>query len=408
MKELLAFSAYYEPEVAASLYLSINLYEGFAANGWKVNLFVPVPTRGVDDITRNYYKKHKIEKKGNLAIQRVPLMKEGKNTLGRVIRYILMNLIFIWKGLITKGDAIFVQSTPPTQGAMAAIIKKIKKVPFIYNLQDVFPDSMVGMGMITEESLIYRIGRTLENFTYKNADQIVVISNDIKKNIIRKGVPENKISVVSNWIDTDIIKPVEKENNYLFEKFGISKTNFNIVYAGNLGYAQNIEIIIRAAKQLESYHDINFVIFGRGAQEEEYRKRAYELKLSNLSFFPIQPYSEVAFVYSIGDAAIVSCKKGFGGSAMPSKTWSIMACGIPILASFDRNTDMEKLINEQHLGLFSEADKEGQLTSNILYLYKNKDICNQYGLNCRQYAIKNVSRNHCLEKYTSLLTDYLG
>lgn len=407
MNDLLVFSAYYEPEVAASLYLSTNLYEDFAAVGWKVNLFVPMPTRGVDDKTRNYYKTHKKERKGNLTIHRISLMKEGKNSFGRAVRYFLMNLAFIWKSVFTKADVVFVQSTPPTQGAMAAIIKKIKRIPFVYNLQDVFPDSMVGMGMTRKGSFIYKIGRVVENFTYRNADHIIVISNDMKRNIMKKGVPENKITVVHNWIDTEQVKPVKKEDNYLFEKYQIPRDKFNVVYAGNLGYAQNIEVILKAAKQVEGNEDINFVIFGRGAQEEEYKKMAMDMHIKNLVFLPIQPYSEVPYVYSLGDAAIVSCKRGFGGSAMPSKTWSILACGTPVLASFDKGTDMEDMISDEKLGLFNEAGDVNSLVENLLILWKDRSLRDNYGRNCREYVVANVSRNKCVRKYGKVLESFV-
>ncbi|WP_390406965.1 glycosyltransferase family 4 protein [Blautia hominis] len=407
MKRLLAFSAYYEPEVAASLYLSINLYEDFSKNGWKVDLFVPMPTRGVDDKIRKIYKNRKKESKGNLSIHRISLIKEGKGTLGRAFRYILMNLLFIWKGIITKTDVIFVQSTPPTQGAMAAIIKKIKKVPLVYNLQDIFPDSMVGMGMTREGSIVFKVGQIIEKFTYKNADKIIVISNDMKNNIIKKGVPVNKISVVSNWIDTKSVKPIAKENNYLFEKYDLSRGDFHVVYAGNLGYAQNIEIIIQAAKRLENLNNIQFVIFGKGAQEEEYKKMAVELGIANLKFFPIQPYSEVSYVYSLADVSIVSCKKGFGGSAMPSKTWSIMAAGTPVLASFDAGTDMEKIISSDHLGLFSEASNIEGLAENIKYLYLHKKQAEEMGGNARRYVEANASRHSCTARYIGIVNNVI-
>lgn len=404
-KSLLTFSAYYEPEVAASLYLSTNLYEDFAKAGWKVNLFVPMPTRGVDGKTRNYYKTHKKEQKGDLTIHRVSLMKEGKNSFGRAVRYLLMNLAFIWKSVFTKADVVFVQSTPPTQGAMAAIIKKIKRIPFVYNLQDVFPDSMVGMGLTIKGSFIYKVGRVVENFTYRNADHIIVISNDMKRNIMKKRVPENKIKVVHNWIDTEQVKPVDKKENYLFEKYQIPRDKFNVVYAGNLGYAQNIEVILKAAKQVEGNEDINFVIFGRGAQEEEYKKMAMDMHLKNLVFLPIQPYSEVPYVYSLGDAAIVSCKKGFGGSAMPSKTWSILACGTPVLASFDKGTDMETIIRKEKIGLFSDVDDLSSLTDNILRLNADLELREQCGMNARVYVEGNADRKACTQKYLDMIME---
>ncbi|HII4436638.1 glycosyltransferase family 4 protein [Clostridium perfringens] len=403
MKRLLVFSAYYEPEIASSLYLASNLYEDFSRNGWKVDLFVPIPTRGVDDATRKYYKSHKIENKENLTIHRVSLMREGKGTIGRAFRYILMNIIFIYKGLTTKADAIFVQSTPPTQGAMAAIIKKIKKIPFVYNLQDIFPDSMITMGMITKKSAIYKFGRIIENFTYKNADKIIVISNDMKENLIKKGVLDDKISVISNWIETDIVKPIKKSENYMYDKFNLNPNDFHVVYAGNLGHAQNIEVIINAAKFLEGYKKIKFVIFGKGNQEEKYKNMASKLKCENIVFLPIQPYDKVSYVYSLADASIVSCKKGFGGSAMPSKTWSIMATGTPVLASFDEGTDMEKIISLNNLGLFSNADDVNKLVNNIKYLYFNKKETKKMGENARVYVEKNVSRQVCIFHYLNII-----
>jgi lipopolysaccharide biosynthesis protein len=403
---LLVYSAYYEPEVAASLYLSTNLYEDFAASGMNVKLYVPLPTRGVTDDIRESYK-GKIEKKidGKLEIARLNIPREGKNSIKRALRYMRMNAKFIRVSSKVDADAIFVQSTPPTQGAMAAIIKKRKKIPFIYNLQDVFPDSFVGAGMTSEGSIIFKIGKKIENFTYRYADRIIVISNDIKENIVKKGVDPEKIIVVPNWIDSETVRPIRKEENYLYEKFGISNDKFSVVYAGNLGYAQNIEVIIETAKKLKNQNEIQFLIFGKGAQEEEYKKLA--AGLDNLKFFPIQPYSEVSYVYSLGDASIVPCKKGFGGSAMPSKTWSIMATGTPVLASFDRDTEMERIISVERTGLFSVAGDSEQLAANILRLYEDQELRKELGTNARKYVTDHLERSICTRKYIDTIMETL-
>ena len=396
--KLLIFSAYYEPEVAASLYLSTNLYEDMAESGINARLYVPLPTRGVTDEDRKKYR-GKVEYKinNNLEIIRLNIPKEKKSPIIRALRYLWMNILFVFKSNKYDADAIFVQSTPPTQGAMAALIKKHKKIPFIYNLQDVFPDSMVGAGLTTEKSLLFKIGRLIENYTYKNADCIIVISNDIKNNIIKKGVSENKIIVIPNWIDSNLVHPISRQENYLFEKYKISREKFIVVYAGNLGYAQNIEVIIEAAKKLQDNELIQFVVFGKGAQEEEYKKQADGLR--NLVFLPIQPYSEVSYVYSLGDASIVPCKRGFGGSAMPSKTWSIMASGTPVLASFDSDTDLEKLIKKEEFGLFSLSEDADGLIKNILTLFNNPNLKKQMGENARKYVQSNLSRKKCTYQY---------
>lgn len=399
---LLLYSAYYEPEVAASLYLSTNLYEDFAASGMNVRLYVPLPTRGVSDEIRERYR-NKVERKvdNRLEIIRLNIPKEGKNVLKRALRYLWMNFVFIRNSSHYNADAIFVQSTPPTQGAMAAIIKKKKRIPFIYNLQDVFPDSLVGAGMTSENSLIYKIGRKIEDFTYRNADKIIVISEDIKKNIIRKGVPAEKIEIVPNWIDSQSVHPIEKKDNYLFEKYNIPKEKFTVVYAGNLGYAQNIEVIIKAAEVLKENNDIQFVIFGKGAQEDEYKKMADGL--NNMMFLPIQPYSEVSYVYSLGDVSIVPCKKGFGGSAMPSKMWSIMATGTPVLASFDSGTEMENLIRSEEIGLFSESEDYLMLADNITEIFNSKDKQEMFGKNARIYVEEKRNREVCTQRYIDVI-----
>ena len=401
---LLLYSAYYEPEVAASLYLSTNLYEDFAASGMNVRLYTPLPTRGVTDEIRNAYR-GKIEKKidNKLEIIRLDIPKEGKSTIKRALRYLWMNIVFIHNASKFDADVIFVQSTPPTQGAMAAIIKKKRKIPFIYNLQDVFPDSLVGAGMTKENSLVYKIGRRIEDYTYRNADRIIVISNDIKQNIVNKGVSEEKIVVVPNWIDSEKVHPIAKEDNYLFDKYHISKNKYTVVYAGNLGYAQNIEVIIKSAELLKQYKDIQFVIFGKGAQENEYKEMA--VGLDNIYFFPIQPYSEVPYVYSVGDVSVVPCKKGFGSSAMPSKTWSIMATGTPVLASFDSETEMENIIMTEEVGLFSVADDFRGLADNILKLYADVGLKEKLGMNARIYVENNLNRRACTQKYIDTIME---
>ena len=148
--KVLTFCAYFEPEIAASMYLTTNLFEDAANSGIEVEIFAPTPTRGVDKNTIEKYKKIKYEERCNglLKIHRFSMLQEGKGVLVRAFRYILLNMAFIWKGLWTKADILFIDSTPPTQGFMATLLKKIKHIPMVYNLQDIFPDSLLYTGLI--------------------------------------------------------------------------------------------------------------------------------------------------------------------------------------------------------------------------------------------------------------------
>ena len=401
----IAFSAYYEPEIASSMYLTINLYEDIVKAGIEMDLFVPLPTRGVSDEVRNKYKKIKKEYKfdNKLKKHRIFLPKESKNILLRTFRYILMNILFILKGISVSADFIFVQSTPPTQGAMAAILKKIKNIPVIYNLQDVFPDSLVGTGITNEGTFIYKVGQALEKYTYNNVDKIIVISKDMKENLLNKGVDENKIIIIRNWIDQKVVKPIQKNDNYFFDKFKISRDRFNVVYAGNLGYAQNIEIILDAAKKLQEYRNIQFLIFGRGHKENDLKQLANNMNLKNLSFYPFQPFDEVSYIYGLADVSLVTCNKGLGGSAMPSKMWSILATGTPVIASFDSNTELEKIIKKYELGQFGEANNVKQLVDNILFMYNNQEKMDEYKYNSLHYINLYANRTKATQNYIQLI-----
>jgi glycosyltransferase involved in cell wall biosynthesis len=399
---ILMLKAYYYPEIAASSYLSDNVIEAITDNGDEIVLYSPTPTRGVTKEVRECYKKKKYEEKygGLLKIHRFSMYQEGRNPLLRAVRYFCCCLAQLYKGISTpKVDLISIGSTPPIQGALAGIIKKIKKVPVVYSLQDIFPDSLVSTGLAREDSLFYKFGSMVEKFTYKNMDKIIVISEDFKRNIMTKGVPENKIEVIYNWVDENAVIPIDKEKNTLFEEMNLERNSFHIVYAGNLGHAQNIEIILQAAGMILNYKDIKFVIFGGGAQEDYYKQMSENMGLSNVMFFPLQPYEKVSQVYSLGDASIVSCKKGLGRSAMPSKTWSIMSAGTAVLANFDDGTDMQRIIENNKLGLFTKSGDAEGLKEAVLKLHEDKELCKKMGCNGRQFVLDNLTRSIGTKKY---------
>jgi len=310
--KILSFSVYSYPESVAGSHLGQNINQAFAQAGFEMISHVPMPSRGITNKQRTEYKKKRIEKlnNGHRTIYRFKMFKEGKNSLQRTLRYFICNVIQFFLGSFTKKvDVIFASSTPPTQGATAALVKKVLRKPFIYNLQDIFPDSMVGTGLTRKGSLVFRIGRIIENFTYRNADKIIVISEDFKQNILAKGVPENKIEVIYNWVDENAVFPVSVEDNTLINELQIEPSKFNVVYAGNLGLAQNVDIIIDAAYKLKEVQDINFIIFGTGGVENELKEKVKKLGLKNVKIYPLQPYEKVSYVYSLADVSIVSCKK---------------------------------------------------------------------------------------------------
>lgn len=387
--------AYYEPEFFSSAHLDNDLEKVLVDNGIDVYVVTPQPSRGCTEEEYANYKPKEYKHDGHVSIERFKLMKEGKNVFERVFRYIYMNIKqYLICSKYKDIDLIFTDSTPPTQGALAALLTKRLNKPFVYNLQDVFPDSMVNAKMTKKGSLIWKIGRIIEDFTYRNADKIIVISEDFKKNIMEKGVPENKIMVIPNWVDTNAIYPIEKKNNKLYDEFNIPNDKYIVLYAGNLGMAQGSDVILESADLLSEYDDILFVVFGGGSQFEEFKLKAKSR--ANLLVFDLLPSERVPEVYSLGDIALITCKKGTGMAGMPSKTWSIMACNVPIIASFDIDSELARILSKTDAGICVEPEHAECLAKAILNCYKNKNINKCHS---REYVVNNISKKHCTSMY---------
>lgn len=399
---------YFPPEQASGLQLVEDLLEGFAKHGWDVNLYTPTPTRGVTAQQRKEYAKKRTEKKyeGKLTIHRMHLYREGTGFIPRALRYVLFSIECFWKAATVPADFIFTGSGPPTQGVVVGLAKKFsRKKKVIYNLQDIFPDSLVTAGICGEDSKLMKIGHKMENFTYKNADVIITITDDMKANVVGKGVDPEKVKVVRNWIDVNRIKPVAANDNKLFDELGLPRDKFYVVYAGNLGKVQGVEVILEAAEQLKHQDNIRFVIFGNGSEEEIIKEKAKDLL--NISIFPLQPMDRVSEVYSMGDVSIIPCKPGTGGSGMPSKTWTIMATGTAIIASFDLGGEMERTIAEADCGYCLEAGNAEKLAEMIKHLYDNHDNVEEFGRNARKYAEEKVSKEKAVRQYIEIIEEML-
>ena len=408
--KILKLPPYYAPEQISSSHLTNDLEQAYVEAGYELEIYCPTPTRGVSEEVRSIYKNKKYEEKfdGKIKIHRFPMFREQKNTVLRALRYILVNLIQFYKGCRAKDiDLIMASSTPPTQGLMCSFLKRIKGVPFVYTLQDVFPDSLVNAKMTKKGSLIWKIGRKIEDFTYRSADKIIVISNDIKDNISRKGVNEHKVKVIPNWIKPENIKYINKTDNLLIKKYNINKDNFIIVYAGNLGRAQGLDILIEAAVLLKDKKDISFCIFGDGVEKERLISLIGKKELTNICIYPLQPSNMVSYVYSLGDACVVTCKKGNGSNAFPSKTWSIMACSRPIIAAFDRNSQLSKCIDEFRFGLCIEPENVIEFVKAIKFLKDNKEKSILMGVNGRKAIELNFNDKISTSKYIDIIDSFL-
>ena len=399
--KILFLNAYFYPEVIAFSHLEQDIMEGLVKAGHELSVICPTPSRGVSAENIGKYKTIKNEMINGVKVHRFWAPVEGKNPLIRAFRYFWCH----FRGdMIAKRrkdiDAIFAVSTPPTQGYFASKVAKKLGVPLIYSLQDVFPDSLATTGLSREDSLLYRIGARIAQKTYDRSARIIVLSESVRKNLLNKGVSSEKLLTVNNWIDAEAVKPVRREDNRLFDEFGVDREKFIVLYAGNFGASQGTDVILDAAEMLKDDDRIAFVIFGGGSEYEKAVAAVNARQLTNVSIHPLLPADRISEVYSMGDAALITCKKGVGKTAMPSKTWSIMACGTPIIASFDVGSELEDILTEAGAGVCVEPEDPSALAEAI------KRACNKKasgavrdGSAAREYVKRCASKEACVNKY---------
>ena len=404
--------SYYLPETAASLYITDNIVHACAENDVEVDLFTPTPTRSVPENATWEREEQQVD--GKLRIHRFHLYGEGKNPILRALRYLFGEMILLHKCLWTKYDVAFIDSTPPIQGLKMPFIKWLKHKPTVYNAQDLFPDSLVNNGLSKEGSLVWKIGRIVEKITYKHADKIIVISEDFKKNIMAKGVPEEKIVVVYNWVDQNAVVDIPRERNKLFDAYGLDRSKFYVTYNGNIGLSQNLDMLLSVAEEFQSakvqaFHgneicctDIHFVLVGNGAYLDEVKRIIAEKKLENVHLLQFQPYEDISHVFSLGDASLVISKPGTGAASVPSKTWSIMSASRPVLANFDEN-ELKQIVEKHHCGIFTKAGDIEAFKQSILALYNNREMAVEMGKNGRQFVMDNLTREVGTQKYVDVI-----
>ena len=411
--KVLYLNPYFYPEDIASSYLGHNMRQAIVDAGYDIVLYTPVPTRGVGKQIRKEYstvKKHEQWYGGKMLIHRFSLFREGKNPVVRAIRYVLLEVKLFNRALFAKDarqcSIIKLSSTPPIHGLTGAIVKKIRRIPMVYDLQDIFPDSLVGAGMTHKGSLLWKIGRAIEDFTYRNADKIIVISEDFKRNIMAKGVPEEKIEVVYNWVEEDAVVDVPRSENVLFPRYGLDPGKFYLTYAGNIGLTQNLDMLLEIMGELKvEAPDIRLVLIGDGAYKSRVEEMVISNGLDNVRMLPFQPYEEISHVFSLGDAGLVISKPGVGENSVPSKTWSIMSASRPVLANFDEN-ELKNIVSEHHCGIFTKAGDKDAFKASILTLYHNPALCKELGRNGRRFIMENLTKEAGTQKYVNIIKSF--
>jgi len=247
-----------------------------------------------------------------------------------------------------RPDVVLAMSPPLTLGLAGWLVARARRAPFVFNIQDVFPDVAIEAGVLQGARAI-SASRALERFTYRRADVVTVLSDDLRDNLTAKLGPVDgrRVQVIPNFIDTGRIVPGPRRNSYR-DEFDLGDRRV-VMYAGNLGFSQPVGLLLDAAAALADRDDVVFVINGGGAARPALEAQAADL--TNVRFVGLQPKERLADVLAAADVHVVLLRSGLAHSSVPSKLYSILAAGRPLVASVDQGTEVARVVERAGAGL---------------------------------------------------------
>ncbi|HYZ47129.1 MAG TPA: glycosyltransferase family 4 protein, partial [Actinomycetota bacterium] len=249
-----------------------------------------------------------------------------------------------------------------------------RAAPFVFNIQDVYPDVAIQLGMLREKRLI-KAAQRLERMCYERADAITVLSEDLAHNLENKVTRAGKVRVIPNFVDTAAIAPRPRENAYRREHGLVDR--FVVMYAGNVGLSQSLGLMLAAAEALTHHPELAFVINGDGAARAELEDRARGLP--NLHFVDLQPPERLPQLLAAADVHVVPLKRGLARSSVPSKTYSIMAAGRPFVASVDPGSEVARLCERSGGGIAVPPEDAEAFTKAVRSLLESPETAARMG-----------------------------
>jgi colanic acid biosynthesis glycosyl transferase WcaI len=401
-KKVLVITVQYAPDLGPSAPIYTSLCEDLVQAGNVVTVVTTFPHYGGSNAWPEYRGKlFQDEIRNSVKILRSSVYAKKNNLWQRFFYFVTFNLGATLNSLrVSKPDIIIVDG-PSLWCWLPALVSAVwKKIPFIYVVHDIYPDMAVRLNVITNPLLVRILGQ-MENFFYKRSKYISVLAEGFKDNLCKKGVPAEKVIVIPACTDVNFIRPLPRENKFR-EQWNL-KEKFIILYTANLGIPQGLENLLSAAKLLMDKPDIAIVFVGEGNAKANLQDITTKENLQNVYFFPLQSRENVPEVFGMADISVVSLRREVTMEAVPSKMYSIMASGRPIIATVLENTEVASLIKQADCGIQVEPEDPKAFADAICLLHGNASLRKSMGENGRKYVVENYSRKVATLKYQALI-----
>lgn len=401
---ILIYSYNYHPEPIGIAPLMTELAEGLVKKGHTVRVVTAMPWYPNSEISPEYRGKlYLTENLNGVKIQRsfvwISRKRNFKNRALFEISFVILSFFQFLNG--SRPDVIFLTIPGLPVCVPAAILSWLYRTPIVLNLQDILPDAAVHVGLIRNPKMI-RLFTWLENFAYKTATKISVISDGFTENLLEKKVPKEKIVEIPNWVDVNFIKPLTQESNYFRQENNL-EGKFVVLYSGNIALTQPLEILIDAAVKLNHIDNLAVVIVGKEEALERLQRYCERKKATNVILKPFQPRKKLPEMLAAADICMVMQKHNVISFNMPSKIQVLLASGKAIIASVPANGTAARAIEKSGGGLVVPPEDAEALASAIEHLYCNPQIVKSLGKKGREYAEKIYDFKPILEKYEELL-----
>lgn len=406
-RSLVVLCPHFDPDTAPTGRVMTTIVTELAARGHEVHVVTALP----------WYRTHAIEpgwdgrwirteRTAWGSITRVqPFPGNDKtNLVRRAIGFVGFSVLVGLAGLRAGGwfrraSTVIAMSPPLTMGLTGRLVAWAHRAPEIFNIQDVFPDAAVETGAITNRQVIAVAG-WLERVSYRCSDAVTVLSDDLHRNVSSKLRPgqRHRFHVIPNFVDTATIQPGDRLTPYRRE-LGIGDEPV-VLYAGNVGFSQSLDLLLGAARELP---DVTFLINGQGSGKADLQRRA--AGIDNVRFGDYVAPERLSELLATGDVHVVPLRAGLAKVSVPSKTYSILAAGRPVLAAIDPGTEIPRILAASGAGTAVAPDDQPAFDEALRQLLADPEARRQMGASAREWAETHVSPRAVAEQYESLIAD---
>jgi colanic acid biosynthesis glycosyl transferase WcaI len=399
--KILIHTMYFLPEFGSAPILMNELASDLAARGRRVEVITTLPR---PPHNRGYQGRFYVrETRDGFRVKRI-VTNFTVHHLGRLMAWSIYTL-WTWINLLTvkRGDVVFLRLPPLQLGVTGILARRLRGARVVLNVQDIHPDLSIESGLLRNPFLI-RMAQAFEKWIYKHTDEILVISEGFRQNLLAKGVPAEKISIVPNWVDTDVLSPRSKDNR-VARRYGLHE-RFVFMYSGTISISSSttLERILEAASRLGDDPRIRIAIVGEGLKKPDLTAKAEALGLTNVVFIPFQPYGDLPELLGSADVLLVPLDKEKSRLSVPSKLYNFMAAGRPILGLADPDSEVFSLIRDAGCGICAPPDEPEAIAAAMRGLQTDASGREAMARAGRAYAEENFSRRAVLDAFDRRLS----